>query len=41
MATHLAAEAGVGMPAGFGPPEPLIAPLRAEFPTVKWCLNHR
>jgi hypothetical protein len=36
--THLAAEAGLGQPPGFGPPEPLIAPLRAEFPSVKWHL---
>jgi hypothetical protein len=36
--THLAAEAGLGLPAAFGPPEPLVAPLRAEFPTVKWSL---
>jgi hypothetical protein len=34
--THLAAEAGLGQPPGFGTPEPLIAPLRAEFPSVKW-----
>jgi len=36
--TRLAADACLGLPPGFGPPEPLIAPLRAEFPTVKWDL---
>jgi hypothetical protein len=34
--SHLAAEAGLGQPPGFTAPEPLIAPLRAEFPSVKW-----
>lgn len=36
--TRLGADAGLGQPPGFGPPEPLIAPLRAELPTVKWDL---